>query len=344
MYKKLTQSELLLYVHGAAAFQLLHAGCTLKVFEALHRQPRLTLQDIARKTRLSFEPARTLVFGLISLKLLQKQKDRYRNNIVIEKLFLKNEWQMFKSLVLIQAYIMYPGQIDYVDSLKKSANVGVRRFPGKGKTIYERLDADSKLKKTFYDYMEAYSDYANPHLLQNVDFSKDKSVLDVGGGGGGNAIAIAKNFPNIHIVLLDLLVAASLAKAKVRQHRLSDRITFHAADMFKDDFPKNQDVILFIHQLVIWSKKENELLLRKAYQSLTKGGRVIIFSSIADDTEDGPLMAALDTVYFRSVAAGNGMIYPWKDYNLLLRRIGFHKIKKIRCKTWTPHGIIIGYK
>ena len=55
-------------------------------------------------------------------------------------------------------------------------------------------------------------------------------------------------------------------------------------------------------------------------------------------------MAALDTVYFRSVAAGNGMIYPWKDYEKLLRKTGFKKIERIRCNTWTPHGVIVARK
>lgn len=71
---------------------------------------------------------------------------------------------------------------------------------------------------------------------------------------------------------------------------------------------------------------------------------MIIVNSIADDSEDGPLMAALDTVYFRSVAAGQGMIYPWKDYVEMLSAVGFRRTTKVRCDTWTPHGIVIGHK
>ena len=192
--------------------------------------------------------------------------------------------------------------------------------------------------------MESYSGYANPHLVRNLDFSKTLSVLDVGGGGGGNAIALAKAFPNITLTLLDLPIVAPLAKAKIKKYKLSNRIKFYPADMFRNEFPKNQDAVLFIHQLVIWSEEQNELLLKKAYRALNKNGQVIIFSSIGDYSKQGRLMSALDTVYFRSVAVGNGMIYPWKDYEKWLRKVGFRKIQRIRCKTWTPHGIIIAYK
>lgn len=114
--------------------------------------------------------------------------------------------------------------------------------------------------------------------------------------------------------------------------------------MFADPFPNGYDAILFIHQMVIWSMEQNRKLFQKAFHSLNAGGQVAVFSSIADDDETGPLMAALDTVYFKAVAAGDGMIYPWRDYEEAMRSVGFARIEKFRCNTWTPHGIIVGHK
>ncbi len=285
-----------------------------------------------------------MVFGLAALRLIIRKSEAYVNSDSIEELFTNNEWHLFRTMVSIQAHIMYMGQADYVDSLKTCKNVGVRRFAGKGKTIYEKLGHDAELRKVFYDYMEAYSEFANPHLIQNVDFSRDHAILDVGGGVGANAIALAKHNPALHVTLLDLLVAASLAKEKIEKNGLSARIDFHPCDIFKQPFPKNYDSILFAHQLVIWGVEENKCLLKKAYNSLNENGRVIIFSSISEDSEDSPLMAALDTVYFRAVAAGDGMIYPWKDYENWLKEAGFKRMERIPCNMWTPHGIVIAYK
>lgn len=343
MKKDINQEDLILYLHGASAFQLLHAGTELGVFELLNKD-KSSIEEMSKMTKLKIEPLRTLLFGLTALGLIKQSNEFYKNSQIIEKLFKENEWKLFKSMIMIQAHIMYLGQIDYVESLKQNKNVGLSRFNGSGKTIYEKLDKDLKLKEIFYTYMEEYSNYANPHLIKNINLSKDKSILDVGGGGGGNAIALAKSNPHINITLLDLPVAKNIAENKISKSGLSDRIKFHSGDMFNDKFPNNFDSIFFIHQLVIWSQEENRLLLKKAYESLNENGKVIIFSSISDDNEDGPLMAALDTVYFRSIAAGNGMIYPWKDYEKLLKEAGFSRVEKIKCETWTPHGIIIGYK
>lgn len=336
--------DLILYLHAASAFQILHAGVELGLFELFHNKKTLSLSQIAGSLRLEQQPARCLVFGLTSLGLISKSKDIYKNSKAIEGLFIKKEWDLFKKMVLIQAHIMYLGQVDYVDSLKQNTNVGLQRYPGRGKTIYDKLDQNPELKKIFFDFMEAYSAYTNPYIISNIDFSSDISILDIGSGGGGNAIAIAKHNPHVKITLFDLPVVKSLALKKTKKNKLTDRIRFLQGDMFRDNFPENQDCVLFIHQLVIWSSEQNKLLLEKAYKSLNKGGKVIIFSSISEDTEEGPLMAALDTVYFRSIAAGKGMIYPLKDYEKILVGIGFKKIRYIKCNTWTPHGIIIAYK
>jgi ubiquinone/menaquinone biosynthesis C-methylase UbiE len=341
---ELDRKDMILYLHGASAFQLLHAGIELNIFKYLNNHKSMSLEEITKYIKLMPQPVRTLMFGLTALGLVLKSNDKYNNCNMIEEMFRTKEYGLFKKMTLIQAHIMYLGQADYVKSLKQNKNVGVERYSGNGKTIYERIKDNQKLKNTFYDYMEAYSAYALPHLLKRLDLSEVKSVLDVGGGGGNNAITIAKKYPHLKVNLFDITTAKSTALKKIESNHMKDRIVFYEGDMFKDEFPNNQDMVMFIHQLVIWGIEENKSLLKKAYNSLKVGGKVIVFSSIANDEENGPLMTGLDTVYFRAVAAGNGMIYPWKDYEKIMLEVGFSKIERHKCDTWTPHGIIIGQK
>ena len=42
--------------------------------------------------------------------------------------------------------------------------------------------------------------------------------------------------------------------------------------MHKNAFPKNQDAVLFIDQMMIWSPEQNKALMKKAYDSLNPGG------------------------------------------------------------------------
>lgn len=341
---QLSMNDLLLYVHGSAVIQLLRSGVELDVFGLLYKHNELTIDEINGHVRIDQQSIRTLFLGLSSLKLVVKNGDKFSNASEIQKLFDNQEWEVFKALVLFQAYIVYPGQVDYFESLVAGQNIGIRRYPGEGQTLYEKFRFDPRTKHIFYLYMNHYSDYAISSVLDRLDFSSDKTVLDVGGGGGRNAIAIAKRYPDLEITLLDLPPTRELCEEEIEKHGLSKRVKFTACDIFADEFPEGFDTVLFFHELMIWNHQQIEFLLRKAHGSLRHGGRTVIFGSVSSDSEDGPLMAALDTVYFRSVAAGQGMVYPWKDYEKILEQVGYTKISRVECDTWTPHGVIVAEK
>jgi len=341
--KLMNQEDLMRPLHGASEFQILRAGVELGIFEALYEKRQLSLEEIAEETELMIEPTRVQMFGMVETGLVEQISEKYKNCEAITKFFEKGEYDLFKNMTLIQAHVMYLGQVDYVESLRANTNVGVKRYEGAGNTIYEKLDSDPKLKQIFYDYMESYSAYANPHLIKNLDLSNVKRLLDAGGGGGNNSVAIAKCNPDVNITLFDLPHTKGIVENNFAKNEINDRAKFYEGDLFEDEFPKGQDCISFIHQLMIWSPEQNKMLLEKAYNALNENGKVILFGSIGDHKYNS-LMAALDSVYFRSVAGGQGMLYPSTDYEKQLREVGFKKVDIIHCDTWTPHGIVIGYK
>jgi len=111
-----------------------------------------------------------------------------------------------------------------------------------------------------------------------------------------------------------------------------------------EPFPSGFDCILFAHTLVIWDLKTVEDLLHKAHQALTPGGSVVIFSSMANNDDQGPKMAALDSVYFVCLPAVGGRIHRWSDYASILEGAGFRNLQCARSDSWTPHGVIQAWK
>jgi L-tyrosine C(3)-methyltransferase len=340
----LGMSDLGLLLFGHAAFQYLYAGCELGVFKSLSDEPDLSRTSLMESLKLDPQSGRCLLLGLTALKLIVRTDDTYRNSRVIEKLFAESKWEMFYDTVLFEARIVYAGQADFVESLRQNRNVGLRQIPGEGPDLYHRLAENPELQKIFYNYMSSWSRLANPLLLKHVDFGQTQSAVDVGGGDGTNAIALAQANPHLKITLLDISSCCEIARRKVAQHNLTDRIEVREGNMFLNEFPSGHDCFLFIHQLVIWPLDVNTSLLTRAYQALKPGGRVIIFNSITSDDDGGPVMGALDTVYFVCIPAEGGMIYSWKDYEGCLRSAGFEQIERIECGGWTPHGIIVATK
>lgn len=332
-----------LILFGHAAFQFLRAGTELGVFEFLEARGGATRDELAAHLQLNERPTKSLLLGLKSLGLIETEDGRLRNSPVISEWFEQDQWEILKDIVGFEAEIVYPGQQDFVESLRADKNVGLRRIPGEATDLYRRL-AETRLQGVFYRYMGSWSKLSLPLLFENFDFSDIRNAVDVGGGEATVAVQIAKNYPEMKITLLDLPENAAVARRRIHESELDGRIVVQETDILHDAFPTGHDAFLFIHQMVIWPLDTVTSLLEKAYRALEPGGRVVIFNSITDDEGDGPLMGALDSVYFVSVPVEGGMIYPYSDYENCLRTAGFEDIQRIPCAGWTPHGIVVATK
>lgn len=331
---------------GHAAFQYLNAACELNLYELLEEQPDLTGEEIGAELGLAQRAKDILLLGATSLGTLTVQNGRYRVAEVISDLIKTPDWQRFKDTVAFEQYVVYEGQLDFTESLRTNTNVGLRRIRGTGRDLYHRFSENPQIESVFYKYMRSWSELANQHLVEKLDLSGTSKLLDCGGGDAVNSIALANANPHLSATILEIAATKPITEKKIEEAGLSDRIEVEAGDMHADEFPTGYDTIMFAHQLVIWTPEENTALLRKAYESLPEGGRVIIFNSMSNDEGDGPVVAALDSVYFAALPAEGGMIYSWKTYEESLRKAGFDEttFERIDFPGWTPHGVIIATK
>ena len=329
---------------GHAAFQQLNAGCELGLFDLLHERPGLDAPEIGEWLRLSERSTQVLLLGTTSLGLTVKQVGGYANCEVIEAAIHAGNWPDLRNIVEFQARIAYLPASDFTESLRTDRNVGLRHFPGETADLYSRLANTPGLEDLFYRGMNSWSRVSNPVLVHGVDYDHVKRVLDIGGGGGLNAVALASAHPHLRITVLDRPGALEVATENIDRHGLSDRIDTHAADIFDDDYPAGYDCLLFAHQLVIWSPEQNTNLLAKAERALNPSGRVLIFNAFSSDDGTGPGYAGLDGVYFSTLPFESSTLYPWHEYERWLEKCGFTGSRRITIESWTPHGVIEAFK
>jgi L-tyrosine C(3)-methyltransferase len=328
---------------GHAAFQYLNAATELNLFELLEQGP-LTKEEIGAELGLAERANDILLLGCTSLGLLERDDGKYRLARVLSTLLSTPDWKRFKDTVAFEQYVVYEGQLDFTESLRTNKNAGLRRVRGSGRDLYHRLAENPHMEQVFYRYMRSWSELANRHLVANLDLSETKRLLDCGGGDAVNSIALAEANSHLEVTVFEIPATRVIAEKKISEAGLSERVSVVVGDMFADPLPTGFDCVLFSHQFVIWTPEENTELLRKAYEVLPEGGRVAVFNSMSNDEGDGPVVAALDSVYFASLPAEGGMIYPWAVHERCMRDAGFRSVERIDCAGWTPHGLIIGTK
>ena len=330
---------------SAAAFQTLRAACETGLLDALNKSSLdrlgLTSQIGIRGRWLDTLLTAASAVGLV----VRDPTGRYAIAEALRPAVRSAEWDLFKATVAFEHYITYRGIEMFTESLVNETNAGIIRFPGPaGDSLYVRLTGNPKLRDVFYTYMRAWSRIGGPVLWGALAELAPRRLLDIGGGDGVHAIAVISRMPALQATIVDLAEAIDVSRSRIEDQGLAERITVVGADILVDEFPTGHDVVLFAHQLVIWTESENQSLLRKANRALPIGGYVVIFSSMTDDSEDGPFIAAMASIYHTAIPVEGGRIYPWRYYEGWLADAGFGNFRRIRSDSWTPHGVIVASK
>jgi len=313
-------------MQGHFAFQTLYAGYKLGVFTYLAAHPGATRDTLAEALYLADRPATFLVCALRTLGLVTGPDTALHNAPVVNDHFSDSSPDNYGPILDFYQHLIYPLAADLTDSLQRNANTALHRLGGEGSTLYERMAARPDLEKTFHLGMSAVSRIGAAGLVGSGLFSRHERLLDVGGGDATNSIALLRAHPHLTSILLDLPSVLDLARSKIVDSGLDGRIELCPADMLSDPFPGGADAVLFAHIMPIFGAEENQFLLAQAHQVLPSGGSVVIYNAMRNDSEDGPIYAALFSAHFLAIVSGQGIIHRWKDYEAWLSRAGFRDV------------------
>ncbi|XP_059664344.1 trans-resveratrol di-O-methyltransferase-like [Cornus florida] len=148
-----------------------------------------------------------------------------------------------------------------------------------GKTILEYVTHEPKLNNLFNDAMASDSRLVASVVIKDckVVFEGLNSIVDVGGGTGTVAKAIADGFPHLHCTVIDLPhVVAGLQG--------TNNFNYVGGNMFEAIPPADAALLKWV--LHDWSDEESVKILKKckeAIPSKDKGGKVIIIDMVVKD-------------------------------------------------------------
>lgn len=327
-------------MNGYIYSQTLVTGCDLGLFTLLSKIPGASQNELQKALGTSEHGTRVLMLAACACGLVRRDENGgYRNTSLTEKVLVETSSQSMVKFVQFNYRIQQRCTAQFTRSLREDRNAGLDELPGPGNTLYSRLAVYPELETLFQEAMGAYT-RLSPKMVEVPEFDSVRHLLDVGGGNGSNAIRLCRRYPNLRVTALDIPSVTEIALATTQRAGLSDRVQCVARDMFTDDWGGEHDSVLLSHVVEIFSPTKIGFLYRKAYESLPVNGRLLVWTIMANDDETAALQAAKSSVYFLCVASGEGMAYPAKEHERLMREAGFTDVK-VYPAAEVDHGAVV---
>lgn len=208
------------------------------------------------------------------------------------------------------------------------------------KGIFEELYADLPKLEQFLGAMTGISRINFEALAEKFDFSKYKTLCDVGGATGLLAIEAAKKNPHLKCISFDLPPVEPVAKRHIAAAGLAERVSTASGDFFKDSLPK-ADVITMGMILHDWNLEKKMHLIRLAYDALPPGGALVAIEALIDDARrenvQGLLMSLNMLIEF-----GDAFDYSGADFRQWCSEVGFRHFEVIHLDG--PSSAAVAYK
>jgi demethylspheroidene O-methyltransferase len=165
-------------------------------------------------------------------------------------------------------------------------------------------------------------------VLAAYDFSRHRTLMDVGGGLGAFLAAAGAAHPHLNLVLVDLPPVAALAEARHAGGPLSGRLRIEPRDMLADPLPDGADLITLVRVVHDHDDTPVRRLLASCRKALAPGGKLLIAEPMAGIRGNGPMADAYFGFYLW--AMGRGAPRRPETLMALLREAGFGTMRHLR--------------
>jgi ubiquinone/menaquinone biosynthesis C-methylase UbiE len=289
----------------------------------------LLLSEIIEKVHLPLYGVRVLLESGLSMGLVLVNEKRY--SLAKTGHFILHD-PLTKTNMDFVHDVCYKGLFALDTSIETGTPAGLKQF-GEWQTIYEGLSQlPEQVQKSWFAFDHFFSDDAFPKVLPKVYGKGIRKLLDIGGNTGKWAIASAAYAPDISVTIMDLPGQLNVARNKIEQLGLSERISLLPVNILDESvrFPQGFEAIWMSQFLDCFSEDEIVSILRRCYDALDETGIVLILEPFWDKQrfEVAAFCLHQTSLYFTALANGNSQMYSAETFLACIDRAGFDIIEQ----------------
>ncbi|MCK5862882.1 MAG: methyltransferase [Candidatus Hydrogenedentes bacterium] len=288
---------------GYKMSQILYTALNAGVFDLLDvPQPA---SYIAAKLGWSERGTQMLLDGLLVLELVTKTDDCYKNTEAA-------------AVCLMQTGDAYQGHI--LRHNQNSCNDWMA-LPDRIRTGTCGSAGENRSGEVLRDFILGMNDIAKIsayEVLQDIDISSYRHMLDLAGGPATYSIAFLEKNSKLHATLFDKPSVIEIAQEQVNAANLENRFNYIAGDCMNDSLGSGYDLVFMSNIIHSFSAEENKNLVKHAYEALIPGGTILIKDFIMENDRSGPAFGLIFALHMLVLTPAGGTytydeIKDWTD-------------------------------
>jgi predicted O-methyltransferase YrrM len=260
------------------------AAADLDLFSALAAEP-LTARALSRKLGCDLRALSTLLDALTALEFLVKHDERYSLPAGADTLLTAAGPDSILAMAQHQA-----------NCLRRWAQLAQVVKTGRPAERIASVRGAAGDQEAFISAMHSVSAPMADRVVQALPAIQFRHLLDVGGASGTWTMAFLRVCPTATATLFDLPDVLPMARRRLTDAGLADRVRLVAGDFTKDTLPPGADlawVSAVVHQN---SREQNRQLFARVFRALLPAGWIAIRDILMDPSRTRPVAGALFAV------------------------------------------------
>ena len=180
-------------------------------------------------------------------------------------------------------------------------------------------------------------------LVDLVDLSDRRQMLDIGGGPGTYSSLFAREYPALRSTVLDLPGVVSIASEIIADMGMADQVGVFPGDFNTTEFPPGNDVVLMSGVFHRESERGCRTLIQRAFDCLQSGGLLVVGDVFTDSGGSSPPFAALFGLNML-LTAPDGGVHADADVARWMQESGFSSTEIRPFPAPMPHRVVLGVK
>jgi precorrin-6B methylase 2 len=322
---------------GFWASKTVLSGVELGVFTALGRGPR-TADELIRQLDLHPRSARDFLDTLVALQVLDRVGDLYQNTAESARFLDRGQPMYVGGLLEMANARLYA----HWGSLTEALRTGKPQNESQpGHSAFDDIYKDPKRVRVFAEAMTGSSQRPARALAAKFPWTQYRTFLDVGCAQGCVPVQVALAHPHLAGAGFDLPPVGPIFDEYVAKFDLSDRLRFHAGDVFNEDPLPKADVLILGRMLHGVNLEQKKKLLAKTYAALPPGGALIVHEALIDDDRRQNAFGLLMSLNMLIETEG-GFDFTGADCMSWMRETGFRETRVEQLVG--PESMAIGIK